>query len=107
MELLEIQSDATFKAKIVEMGMPTFFTYLPAKFWNLRLFARKIVQMFSSTYVCEQLFSFMKAVKTSKRTRLTDEHFASLIKVGAARAFQPDIQKIVSRKRCQTSGQNA
>ena len=45
--------------------------------------------MFGSTYVCEQLFSFMKSTKTSQRTRLTDEHLSSLIKVGAAQTFQP------------------
>jgi len=53
--------------------------------------------MFGSTYVCEQLFSFMKRTKTSQRTRLTDQHLSSLIKVGT---------KIVIEKRCQASGQN-
>ena len=87
------------------MGIPAFFTYLPEKFCNFRQFATKTVAMFGSTNVCEQLFSFMKAIKTSKRTRQTDKYLSSLIKVGATHAFQPDIQKIVSRKRCQTSGQ--
>ena len=60
--------------------------------------------MFGSTYVCEQLFSFMKSTETSQRTRLTDQHLSSLIKVGTAQTFQPDIPKI--GKRCQASGQN-
>ena len=80
------------------MGIPAFFTYLPEKFCNFRQFATKIVAMFGSTYVCEQLFSFMKAIKTSKRTRVTDKHLSSLIKVGAAQAFQPDIQKLLAER---------
>ena len=62
--------------------------------------------MFGSTHVCEQLFSFMKSTKTCQRTTLTDEHLSSLIKVGTAQAFQPDISKIVMKRKHQASGQN-
>ena len=31
-------------------------------------------------------------------TRLTDKHLSSLIKVGAAQAFQPDIQKLLAER---------
>jgi len=75
-------------------------------FYNFYKFATRIMAMFGSTYVCEQLFSFMKSTKTSQRTRLTDQHLSSLIKVGTAQTFQPDIPKIVIEKRCQASGQN-
>jgi len=44
--------------------------------------------MFGSTYACEQLFSFMKSTKTSQRTRLTDQHLSSPIKVGTAQTYQ-------------------
>ena len=40
----------------------------------------------------------MKAVKTSKRTMLADNHLSSLIKVGAAQAFQPAIQKMLAER---------
>jgi 17beta-estradiol 17-dehydrogenase/3beta-hydroxysteroid 3-dehydrogenase/mitotic-spindle organizing protein 1 len=106
MELLEIQSDSIPRAKYLEMGIPGFFSYLPEKFKNLRKFATRIMAMFGSTYVCEQLFSFIKSTKTSQRTRLTDQHLSSLIKVGTAQTFQPDIPKIVMEKRCQASGKN-
>ena len=106
MELLEMQSDSTLKAKYLEVGIPGFYSYLPEKFTNFRKFSTRIMAMFGSTYVCEQLFSFMKLTKTSQRTRLTDEHLSSLMKVGTANTFQPDIRKIVMKKRHQTSGQN-
>ncbi|XP_029656048.1 general transcription factor II-I repeat domain-containing protein 2-like [Octopus sinensis] len=107
MELLEIQSDSILKAKYLEVGIPAFFSYLPGKFKNFKKFATKIIAMFGSTYVCEQLFSFMKMTKTAQRTRLTDEHLSSLIKVGTTRIAQPDISKIVSKKRCQSSGSSS
>ncbi|XP_029654998.1 general transcription factor II-I repeat domain-containing protein 2B-like [Octopus sinensis] len=104
MELLEIQSDSILKVKYLEVGIPAFFSYLPGKFKNFKKFATKIIAMFGSTYVCEQLFSFMKMTKTAQRTRLTDEYLSSLIKVGTTRIAQPDISKIVSKKRYQSSG---
>jgi purine-nucleoside phosphorylase len=106
MELLEMQSDSTLRAKYLEVGIPGFFSYFPEKFKNFRMFATRIMAMFgfTYTYVCEQLFSFMKSAKTSQRTRLTVQHMSSLIKVGTAQAFQPDIQNIVIEKRYQASG---
>jgi 17beta-estradiol 17-dehydrogenase/3beta-hydroxysteroid 3-dehydrogenase/mitotic-spindle organizing protein 1 len=106
MELLEMQSDSTPRAKYLEIGIPGFFSYLPEKFKNFRKFATRIMVMFGTTYVCEQLFSFMKSTKTSQRTRLTDQHLSSLIKVRTAQTFQPDIPKIFIEKGCQASGQN-
>lgn len=80
MELLEMQSDSLLRVKYFEVGIPDFFSYFPERFTNLRKFATRILAMFGSTYLCEQLFSFMKSTKTSQRTRLTDYHLSSLIK---------------------------
>ncbi|KFD50451.1 hypothetical protein M514_08678 [Trichuris suis] len=72
MELLEMQSDPTLRAKYLEVEMPGFLSYLPEEFKNFRKFASKIMAMFGFIYVCEQLISFMRSTKTSQRTRLTD-----------------------------------
>ena len=53
----------------------------------------------------EQLFSFMKLIKGSQRTKLTDGHLTSLIRVGTIKSFQSDIGKLVDQKRYQMSGQ--
>ena len=45
-----------------------FFLYLPEKFRNFGKFTTRILAMFGSTYLCEQLFSFMKSTKSSQRT---------------------------------------
>ena len=65
MELLGMKSDSTLGAKYLQEGIPDFFLYLQEKSQNLRKFATKIMAMFGFTYVCEQLFSFMKLTKTS------------------------------------------
>ena len=38
MELLEMQSDSTLRAKYLEVGIPGFYSYLPGKFTNFRVF---------------------------------------------------------------------
>jgi len=50
MELLEIQSDSTLRAKYLEVGIPGFFSYLSDRFTNFRRFATRIMAMFGSTY---------------------------------------------------------
>ncbi|XP_029657335.1 general transcription factor II-I repeat domain-containing protein 2B-like [Octopus sinensis] len=98
MELLEIQSDSILKAKYLEVEILAFCSYLPGKFKNFKKFATKIIAIFGSTYVCEQLFSVMKMTKTAQRTRLTAEHLSSLIKVGTTRIAHLTYQKLYLKK---------
>jgi hypothetical protein len=62
MELLEMQSDSTPRAKYLEVGIPGFFSYLPERFKNFRKFATRIMAMFGFTYVCEQLVIFLHEI---------------------------------------------
>ena len=97
--ILEMQSYSSLRAKYFVVEIPDFFPYLSERFINIRKFSTRIVMIFGFSYLCEQLFSFMKSTKTSQRTRLTDHHLSSLIKLGTAHKFQPDIPKIVNNKR--------
>ena len=106
MELLEIQSNSILKEKYLEVGIPEFFSYIPENFKTYRMFVSRIMAMFGSTYLCEQLFSFMKLTKNAHRTRLTDANLSSLVKVGTAQEIQPDLSKLTTNKRCQRSGQS-
>ena len=78
---------------------------LPKQYNSIRHFATRIMALFGSIYVCEQLFSFMKA-KTTQRDRLADHHLSPFIRVGTAKSFHPEIEKLLDKKRCQVSGQN-
>ena len=105
MELLEMQSDSIVKAKYDAVGVSEFYSYLSEQYSSIKKFACYILAMFGSTYRCKQLFSFLKLIKHSQRSKLTDDHVTSLIRVGTVKSFQPDISKLVVQKRCQKSGQ--
>uniref|UniRef100_A0A8D0KLQ8 HAT C-terminal dimerisation domain-containing protein n=1 Tax=Salvator merianae TaxID=96440 RepID=A0A8D0KLQ8_SALMN len=66
--------------------------------------AAPMLSMFSSTYLCEQLFSSMKMNKTSHRSRLSDEHLHSILRISSAQSLTPNSDEPASRKRCQVSG---
>lgn len=104
MEVIEIQCNSNLKAKFIEVGVPEFYKYLPARFENTRKFAYEIISMFGSTYRCEQLFSVMKGNKSPIRNRINDAHLGSVLKVITANKISPEIGKIIAEKRCQVSG---
>ncbi|KAI7811513.1 putative general transcription factor II-I repeat domain-containing protein 2A-like, partial [Triplophysa rosa] len=106
MELIELQCNTHLKAQYQSVGAAEFAPLLPESMPHLRLHAARIMSMFGSTYSCEQMFSIMKLTKTSHRSRLTDEHLVSVLKVAMARDINPRIDKIISKKRCRVSGKS-
>ena len=62
----------------------------------------RIFILFGSTYICEQTFSRMNYVKCSERSRLTNEHLHSLLRIGVTH-FTPNIEKFVKEKQAQIS----
>ncbi|KAG2463646.1 GTD2A protein, partial [Polypterus senegalus] len=106
MELTELHSDSILKAKYNEFGVPDLYAYLPPSNVQICKLASRVLSMFGSTYLCEKLFSLMKATKTPHRSRLPVKHLSPLIKVAAAEDFKPNIDELVTNKRCQVSGQN-
>lgn len=104
LELIELQCDSILKQKFMEVGVPKFYTYLPSdQFPKLLLLAKQVLAMFGSTYLCEQLFSILKNNKTPERSRLTDQHVQSILKVTAANDIQPNFEDLIKDKRCQVS----
>jgi len=69
--------------------------------------AAEIMTMFGSTYVCELFFSSMKINKSALRSRLTDEHLHAMLRIATIRDFKPNVDSLVSAKRCQISGQSS
>lgn len=104
MELIEIQCDSVLKQKYADVGIPEFYNYLTAdRFPNVLHTIRRILAMFGSTYLCEQLFSSLKNNKTAERSRLTDQHVQSILKIVAAKQIEPNFDDLVRDKRCQGS----
>ncbi|XP_065658975.1 general transcription factor II-I repeat domain-containing protein 2-like [Hydra vulgaris] len=107
MELIELQCDSVLKQQFTDVGVPKFYSFLPPhQFPKMIQFACQICVMFGSTYLCEQLFSHMKQNKTPERSRLTDEHLSSIMKVVASQNIKPDLIKLSANKRCQISGKS-
>ena len=104
MELIELQCNDTFKSKYDFVGATQFPFFLPDTMPQLRAQAAQMLSMFGSTYLCEQLFSLMKMNKTPNRSRLTDEHIHSILRISSAQSLTPDIDELASKKRCQVSG---
>ena len=76
MEIIELQCNDELKKKFDDSSVYQFYkkhvsvTVYP----KLSAHARKMMAVFGSTYVCEQLFSKMNLVKNKYRSSLTDEH---------------------------------
>lgn len=104
LELIDLQNDSVLKDKYKEVGIPKIYSYLGEKYPEIKKFAAQILSYFGSTYLCEQLFSFMKLNKTTYRSRLTDKNLSSIMKIVCSQSLKPDIGKLVGRKRCQVSG---
>ena len=106
MEFMELQCDTLLKQKYADVGIPEFYKFLPSdKFPKLCAFALRILAMFGSTYVCEQFFSTMKVNKSAIRSRLTDEHLQSVLRLATIKdeSLKPDIDSLVNSKRIQKS----
>lgn len=104
MELIDLQNDSILKAKYQEVGIPKMYSYLGQKYPEMRKFVARILCYFGSTYLCEQLFSRMKANKTAHRSRLSDTNLSAIMKTVCYASFTPDIARLVGSKRCQMSG---
>ncbi|GAA6098908.1 general transcription factor II-I repeat domain-containing protein 2-like, partial [Tachysurus ichikawai] len=104
MEPIELQCNETLKSKYDAVGATQFPQFIPDTMPQLRTQAAQLLSLFGSTYLCEHLFSLMKMTKTSHRSRLTDEHLRSILRVSSAQSLSPDIDELASKKRCQISG---
>ena len=97
LEIIDLQCDSDLKEKFAAAGLDTFYQYLLPGYPNLTALAAKVLCMFGTTYLCEQVFSVTSINKTKLHSRLTPKHINE--KDGT-----PDIDTLVKAKRCRDSG---
>ncbi|XP_076827101.1 general transcription factor II-I repeat domain-containing protein 2 [Brachyhypopomus gauderio] len=99
MELIELQCNDTLKDKYERVGAAEFARFIPDTMPQLRIQAARTLSMFGSTYLREQLFSLMKLNKTTHRSRLTDNHLHSILRISSAQSLTPNIDELVQKMR--------
>lgn len=97
LELIDLQSDSVSKEKFRSLKLDDFYASLnEATFPNLRRTAQKMLALFGSTYVCEQTFSIMNFNKARHRSRLTDQHLRSILRIATTK-LTPDFDALAKK----------
>ena len=101
MELVDLQCNDLLRSKFRDCDdVVTFYQkYLPEQqFPELRKHAKKLCCLFGSTFICEQLFSKLKFIKSINRTRLTDDHLNDVLRI-ATTDIITDFEKLSKQKK--------
>ena len=105
LELIELQSREGLKTFHRENILSLFYKKLHSlknEFNQTLNLSRKLLRMCGSTYSCEQFFSSIKNIKTSKRNRMTDRHLANILRINNP-SFDAHIENIVAGRQSQKS----
>ncbi|XP_058536823.1 general transcription factor II-I repeat domain-containing protein 2B isoform X2 [Ochotona princeps] len=84
MEVIDLQCNTFLKAKYDKVGVPEFYKYLWSSYPKLRSHSARILSMFGSTYICEQLFCIMKLSKTKYCSPLPAAPWDSVLPVASS-----------------------
>lgn len=106
LEIIDLKCDVELKDKFASVGLDTFYQYLLPGYPKLTALAAKMLCMFGTTYLCEQIFSVMNINKTKLRSKLTHKHLNEILKLATTQDMMPDIDALLQAKRCQVSGAN-
>jgi len=101
LELIDLQCDSQLKDKFQQSQRIDEFhaSMNETKFANMRDLAMKLLVLFGSTYICEQIFSTMNINKSKLRSNLTDVHLHGLLRIstsGVTARFQKTCDKLHS-----------
>ncbi|XP_034547514.1 general transcription factor II-I repeat domain-containing protein 2-like [Notolabrus celidotus] len=97
LELIDIQCDPALKEKFTTSTLDHFYCSLKeTQFPNMRRHAQRMLVLFGSTYVCEQTFSVMNYNKSRYRSRLTDKHLSSVLRISTS-DMTPDFDDLAKR----------
>ncbi|XP_045675531.1 general transcription factor II-I repeat domain-containing protein 2B isoform X2 [Phyllostomus hastatus] len=81
MEVIDLQCNTVLKTKYDKVGVPEFYKYLWSSYPKYKTHCAKILSMFGSTYICEQLFSILKLSKMKYSSQLKDSQWDSVLHI--------------------------
>ncbi|XP_076056357.1 protein FAM200A-like [Oratosquilla oratoria] len=90
-ELLELKNEAIFRQLHGEVTLGIFWTQVKQEKRVIGAEAMKVLLPFSTTYLCEQGFSALTAIKTKTRNKLEPVHDLRL----ALSKVEPQLEKIM------------
>ena len=103
LEVIDIQNCSSLRSLLREKGLIEFYKCLDVtQHQAVVANALKLVSTFGSSYICEQGFSVMNLNKSKLRSRLTDDHLRSIMRVACSN-LSPDIGRLAANMKCNVS----
>ena len=103
LEVIDIQNCSSLRSLLREKGLIEFYKCLDVtQHQAVVANALKLVSTFGSSYICEQGFSVMNLNKSKLRSRLTDDHLSSIMRVACSN-LSPDIGRLAANMKCNVS----
>jgi hypothetical protein len=100
LEILDLKNDIVLQSYATDANFWNLVDEL--KFPCLRSVAYKVKACFSSTYLCESLFSTINVIKSKHRSRINDIHLDDCLRAGTS-SYTPNFKQLVNDIQCQIS----
>lgn len=98
LELIELQCDDERRGKHQQLSLVDFYGQLDKdRFPEMRTFAKKMLSLFGSTYLCEQTFSVMNLNKNQLRSKLSDSHLRDILRISTT-SLKPDLASLLKSR---------
>ncbi|XP_061403616.1 general transcription factor II-I repeat domain-containing protein 2B-like [Lethenteron reissneri] len=98
LELIELQCDDECHGKHQQCSLVDFYRQLDkSRFPGMRSFAEKMLSLFGSTYLCEQIFSVVNLNKNRLRSRKSDSHLRDILHISST-ALKPDLISLLKSR---------
>lgn len=98
LELIELQCDDEQRGKHQQLSLVDFYGQLDkGRFPEMRTFAKKMLSLFGSTYLCEQTFSVVNLNKNRLRSKLSDSHLRDILPISAT-SLKPDLASLLKSR---------
>ena len=87
----QLQCDDEWRSRHQQLSLVDFYRQLDkGRFPEMRTFAKKMLSLFGSTYLCEKTFSVMNLNKDCSRSRLSDFHLRDILRISTT-SLKPDL----------------